>query len=378
MGIKKRGRLVESPILLKNFRAMKNKKLKIAVIAPPFMVVPPKGQGGTERIVYQMVEEFTKRGHKVTLFGAGKCKTSAKFVQIFKETISERKIDTTYMEASRNLRLESVYIASVMKEILKRQQEFDIVFNHMRGGYLFLPLSDFLKIPVASILHLPIFEELGGLLSSYKKTNIITISNNQRTPAPKINYLATVYNGVDLKEFEFCQKPKDYFLFIGALGEHKNPKAAILAAKKTGSKLILAGGKKREPYFSKEIKPLIDGKQIKYVKEVSSKKRIDLYKNAKALLFPIKWQEPFGLVMIEAMACGTPVIGYNNASVPEVVKDGKTGFVVDCSVSGLAKGIKKIDSIKREDCRKSVEDKFSIEKMIDGYERVCRKLVKNS
>ncbi len=356
---------------------MKNKtKLKIAVVAPPFTVVPPKGQGGTERIIYQMTEEFKKRKHSVTLFGAGKCKTSAKFVQIFQKTISERKIDTTYIEASRNLRLETDYIASVMDEILKREKDFDIVFNHMRGGYLFLPLSEFLKIPVVSILHLPIFEELGKLFSHYKNPNIITISNSQRKPAPKVNYLTTVYNGVDLNEFEFCEKPKDYFLFVSAIGEHKNPKEAILAAKQTNSKLILAGGKKREPYFSKEIKPLIDGKQIKYVGEVSGKKRIDLYKNAKALLFPIKWPEPFGLVMIEAMACGTPVIGFKNASVPEVVKNNKTGFIVDCSIKGLIQGIKKIDSIKRKDCRKLVEEKFSLEKMIDGYEKVCFKLVK--
>ena len=353
-----------------------NTKLKIAVVAPPFTVVPPKGQGGTERIIYQMIEEFKKRKHSVTLFGAGRCKTSAKFVQVFQKTISERKIDTTYIEASRNLRLETVYIANVMEEILKREKDFDIVFNHMRGGYLFLPLSKFLKIPIVSILHLPIFEELGKLLSHYKNPNIITISNNQRKPAPKVNYLATVYNGVDLNEFEFCDKPKDYFLFVSAIGEHKNPKEAILAAKRTNSKLILAGRKKREPYFSKEIKPLIDGKQIKYIGEVSGEKRIDLYKNAKALLFPIKWPEPFGLVMIEAMACGTPVIGFENASVPEVVENEKTGFVVNSSVKGLIQGIKKINSIKRKDCRASVEEKFSLEKMIDGYEKVCYKMLK--
>ncbi len=351
-------------------------KLRIVVVAPPFTTVPPKGQGGTERIIYQMVEGFIKKKHKVTLFGAGKCKTSAKFTQIFQKTISERKIDTTYIEASRNLRLETVYIASVMEEILKREKDFDIVFNHIRGGYLFLPLSKFLKIPVVSILHLPIFEELGKFLLVYKNPNIITISNNQRKPAPKVNYLANVYNGVDLKEFEFCEKPKDYFLFISAIGEHKNPKEAILAAKRTNSKLILAGGKKREPYFSKEIKPLIDGEQIKYIGEVSGKKRINLYKNAKALLFPIKWQEPFGLVMIEAMACGTPVIGFNNASVPEVVEDGKTGFVVDPSVKGLIQGIKKIDLIDRKNCRKLVEEKFSLERMINGYEKICWNLIK--
>lgn len=354
---------------------MINKNMKIkkaAVIVPPFTTVPPKGQGGTERIVYQMVEGLSKRGYKVTLFGAGNCKTSAKFIQIFKKTIDQRKIDTTFIESSRNLRLETTYIANVMEELRKREKDFDVVFNHMRGGYLFLPLAQFLKVPIVSIMHLPIFEELEDLLSKFKKPNIVSISNSQRMGFPKINYLATVYNGVDLKEFPFCQKPKDYFLFMGAVGEHKNPKDAILAAKKAKVNLIIAGGKKREPYFSKEIKPLIDGKQIKYVGEVSGKERIDLFKFAKGFLFPILWREPFGLVMIEAMACGTPVIAYPNGGAKEVVQNGKTGFLVK-NVNQMADAIKKIDKISRGNCRKRVENNFSIEKMLDGYEKIILK-----
>jgi glycosyltransferase involved in cell wall biosynthesis len=216
-----------------------------------------------------------------------------------------------------------------MEEIIRREGKFDIIFNHARGGYIFLPLTHFLKTPVISIFHLPLFEEIADFLALFKKPNLITISNSQRKNFPKINYLATVYNGVDLKEFPFSEKPKDYFIFMAAIGEHKNPKDAILAAKKSGEKLILAGGKAREPYFSKEIKPRLDGKIIKYVGEVSGKERTTLLRNAKALLFPIRWQEPFGLVMIEAMACGTPVIAYPNGAVPEIVKDGETGYLFD-------------------------------------------------
>lgn len=351
-----------------------SKKKRIAIIAPPFTVVPPVGHGGTERIVYQMAEGFVKRGYDVTLFGAGECKTSAKFAQIFTQTITGRKLDTTYTEnlASRSLRLETLYLANVIKAITERENEFDAVYNHARGGYLFLPLQKFLKIPVFTIFHLPIFEELGNFLALFKNPNIIAISNNQRETVPNVNFLATVYNGADLAEFEFSPESRDYFLFMGAIGEHKNPKAAILAAKATGSKLILAGGKTREPYFSQEIKPLIDGEQIKYIGEVAGKERIDLLKNAKALLFPTVWPEPFGLVMIEAMACGTPVVGFRNASVPEVVENGKTGFVVDCSVEGLVEGMKKIDKVSRTDCRALVENKFSTEKMLDGYEALLK------
>ena len=353
---------------------MNKKQLSIAIIAPPFTTVPPKGQGGTERIVQEMIEGFAERGYNVTLFGAGRYNGPAKFIRIFKKTISERKIDTTYIESSRPLRIESAYIAKVMREIIKREGEFDVIFNHTRGGYLFLPLSYFIKTPIASILHLPIFKELADVLSSYKKPNVITISNSQRKGFPKINYLGTVYNGVNLSECEFCEKPKDYFLFMGALGEHKNPKDAILAAKRAKVKLILAGGKKREPYFSNKIVPLIDGKQIKYVGEVSDKRKTNLIKYAKALLFPIKWQEPFGLVMIEAMASGTPVIAYPNGATREVVKNKETGFIVK-NVQEMAKAIKNIDKIPREKCRRRTEKYFSTEKMVDKYENICKQLL---
>ena len=357
---------------------MKKKNIHIAVIVPPFTTVPPKGQGGTERIAHEMIEGLVKRSYKVTLFGAGKYKGSANFVQIFKKTITERKIDTTYIEASRPLRIESAYMARVMREIIKRVKrdgEFDIIFNHARGGYLFLPLSLFLKTPIVSIMHLPIFKEVAEVLASYKKPNIITISNSQRKGFPEINYLATVYNGVNLSEFEFCEKPKNYFLYMGAIGEHKNPKEAILAAKKAGIKLILAGGKKREPYFSKEVKPLIDGRRIQYLGEITDKRRVNLLRHAKGFLFPIKWQEPFGLVMIEAMACGVPVIAYPNGAVSEVVEDKKTGFIVK-NVAEMVKAIKAVDKIERKKCRQRVERYFSAKKMIDDYEKIIKRLVK--
>jgi glycosyltransferase involved in cell wall biosynthesis len=351
------------------------KKLRIAIIAPPFTIVPPQKQGGTERIAFQMIEGFKKRGHQVTLFGTGKCKTSAKFIQIFKEPISSRIFDTTYIESSRPLRLETAYLARVMEEIIRREGEFDIIFNHARGSYIFLTLTHFLKTPIINISHLPLFKEMADFLALFKKPNVITISNSQRKNFSKINYLATIYNGINLKEFPFLAKPKDYFLFMAAMGEHKNPKDAILAVKKSGGKLILAGGKIREPYFSKEIKPFIDGKKIKYVGEVNSQKRVALLKDAKALLFPIKWREPFGLIMIEAMACGTPVIAYPNGAVPEVIKNGETGFIVK-NINEMIKAMIKIELIDRKKCRERVEKFFTDEKMVEKYEKICYQILK--
>ena len=357
---------------------MKKNSLKIAVIAPPLTTVPPKGHGGTERIAYEMAEGFKKRNHKVALFGAGSCKTSTKFIQILKQTIEERKNDIAFTESFRRLRVETIYLAKIIKIILKKEKKFDVIFNHSKNNYLFLPLTPFIKIPIINILHLPLFKEAEEFYSKFKNSNIITVSNSQRKGFSRIKYLATVYNGVNAEKFKLSKKPKNYFLFLGVMGCHKNPKDAILAAKKANVKLILAGGKIREPYFSKEIKPLIDGKKINYIGEITSeKKKINLLKNARALLFPIKWPEPFGLVTIEAMACGTPVIAYPNGAVPEIVENKKTGFIVK-NVFEMAKAIKKIGEIDRKKCRKRVENFFSIEKMIDKYEKIAFKIVEKN
>lgn len=351
--------------------------MKIAIIIPPFTTLPVSGQGGTERIAEGMINELIRRGHQTTLIGAGQCQTKAKFVQIFPKTITEQKFDAAYIESSRPLRIETAYITKVMKYLLDYGQNFDVVFNHMRGGYLLIPLAKFLKPPIISVLHLPLFEEVVDALSQFENPNIVSISNAQRKPAQgRVKFLATIYNGVDLKEFPFNEKPKDYFLFMGAMGEHKAPHLAIEACQKAGVKLVLAGGKIREPYFSKQVKPKIDKKQIQYIGEVSSQKRVELLQNARALLFPIIWEEPFGLVMIEAMACGTPVIAFNHGAVPEVIENKKTGFVVE-DVSGMIEAIKKIDSIKRIACRQLVEQKFTYERMVDDYLKTAIKVMKN-
>lgn len=355
---------------------MNNEKLKIAVISPPFSTVPPKGHGGTERIAYEMTEGFKKRGHDVTLFGAGKCRTSAKFIKVLNKTIEERRNDVTKTESFRQFRIETVYLTKIIEYLIKNNS-FDVIFNHSKNNYLFLPLTHFIKMPMVNILHLPLFKEAEELYATFQNSNVVTVSLSQRKGFNKINYLANVYNGININKFSFNKKSKNYFLFLGAMGTHKNPLDAILAAKKANVKLILAGGKIREPYFSEKIKPLIDGKNIKFLGEVYGKRKINLIRNAKALIFPIKWPEPFGLVVIEAMAFGTPVIAYPNGAIPEIIENKQTGFIVK-NVSGIVGAIKKIDKIDRKKCRETVENKFSVEKMVENYEKIAFNIVEEN
>lgn len=350
------------------------KKLKIMVIIPPFTTIPVIGRGGTERIAEGVINELILRGHNVTLIGCGNCQTKAKFIQIFDKTISKRKFDDAFIEVSRPLRIETAYITRVMHYLLKHGNKYDVVYNHLRGGYLLLPLQQFIKTPIISTLHLPLFEEVVSVLSQHEQTNMVTISNSQRKPAgDRVNFLATIYNGLDLNEFPFNDTPEDYFLFMGAMGEHKSPHLAIEAARGAGVKLILAGGKKREPYFSQHILPQIDGDQINYVGEVTGAERIRLFQKARGFLFPITWEEPFGLVVIEALACGTPVIALNHGAMLEIITDGQDGYVVN-SVEEMVAAIRKISQIDRRSCRRKVETKFTYEKMVDGYLAALEKI----
>ncbi|MCK4525698.1 MAG: glycosyltransferase family 4 protein, partial [Candidatus Andersenbacteria bacterium] len=261
---------------------------------------------------------------------------------------------------------------------------FDVIHNHAGdNGLLF---SQTTKTPVLTTLHnvLPNSKQKSSdeyiTLDYYsKKTNFVSISFNQRTHTDiKFNYTDTIYNGININDFTFNPKPKNYLVWLGRIHYGKGLWNAINAAKISKEKLIIAGNitcETDEKYFQ-SVKPMIDGKQIKYIGEVDLKGKDDLLKNAKAILFPTIWEEPFGLVMIEAMACGTPVIGFNKGSVAEVIKDGKTGFVVKDDKK-MIKAIKNIDKIDRPKCREHIEKNFTIEKMVDNYEKVYKKIIKN-
>lgn len=355
--------------------------MRIAILGSVALPVPPPFQGGTEWIAYHQAMGLSKKGHEVILFAAkGTAQnfkdSSVEVVEVGRGDVvlgskGEQKFDPTKTEFSRKLRLEMVYLSQVSQKLIENKDSYDIILNNMRGEAVFLPVAKLLGKSFANVMHLNLFPELSKAFQAFN-AHVITISNAQRKEFPNLNYLATVYNGVEVDKFTFNQTPSDYLLMIGTIGRHKNQGEAIAVAKELGLKLVLAGKIRDQDYFE-ELKKDIDREQIKWVGEIGFEEKVKLYQNAKAFLFPILWEEPFGLVMIEAMSCGTPVVAFNHGAVSEVVLNGLTGYVVD-NHSQMIEAIKKIDSIDRAACRKHVEENFSVSKMADGYEKALQKL----
>lgn len=348
------------------------KKLRIGQISPLNIAIPPRKYGGTERVIYSLCEELPRRGHEVFLFGTKEDKTSARLIPILPKGLwslpatSERTPYYTYA------------MSRIAQEA--RRLKLDILHDHL--GPLALSLHGIAdNIPIIHTLHVPTNADRARV---YKLMGIplVSISHNQRIPFSRLNYVATIYNGVDTEKFAFNGSPQNYLLWVGELTTVKRKKGileAIAVAKKTKMRLIVAGKipsvQQKEDFavFKTRIEPEFKKKDIIYVGETAQKQLIALYQNAYVLLFPIQWEEPFGLVMIEAMACGTPVIAFRRGSVPEIIVDKKTGFIVE-TVAEMAKAVQKIDQIDRNAVRNHVERNFSKERMVDGYEKLYYEL----
>ena len=344
--------------------------MKIAILTPFEESIPPKKYGGTELVVYNLTQKLVSMGHDVTLLGTGDSKTNAKLVEIFPQSIrslSEAK-DMKIRES-----LKYIGLGRVMEYLDKNK--FDVVHNNI--GWRVLPFDDVIDSPIITTLHGPLdvaYQQ--KVYGAYSKANYVSISLNQRRPMLNLNFVANVYNGIETEKFEFYEEPKDYFAFLGRMSPEKGPVQAIKIAKKAGVKLIMAAkiDTVDVEYYRKEVEPLIDGKQIKYIGEVDHEGKVELLGNAKALLAPIQWEEPFGLFFTEAMVCGTPVIATRRGSVPEIVIDGKTGFICK-DLDDAAEKIKEIEKIDRKDCRKHVKKNFSSEKMANDYLAAYKKVI---
>lgn len=346
--------------------------MRIALLAPVEENVPPPKYGGTELVVSNLAEGLTKAGHEVHLYATGESQTSAKLIPVFERPVRVLTPDSKDMK----LREAFKYLAiGKMFELLGREK-YDIVHNHI--GWRLMSFQSLMPAPMVTTLHGPLDASyVNYVYKQFQGSNYISISDVQRRPMPDLNYTATVYNGIQVEKFEFNPSPKDYVAFLGRMSPEKGPKQAIMAAKAAGVKLVMAAkiDAVDQDYFKKEIEPLIDGEQVKFIGEVDHVGKVALLKDAKALLALIQWEEPFGLFMTEAMACGTPVIATMRGSVPELVEHGKNGYIVENTAEAAATAIREISNINRQACRTVVEQRFSVEKMVEGYLTAYQKVV---
>jgi len=340
--------------------------MRIAQIAPLWERVPPKTYGGTELVVSLLTEELVRRGHEVVLFASGDSLTSAKLESVHPQAL---RLDPNVKEAP-------IYEMLQLTQVYERAKEFDIIHSHM--GCAALPYTKLVKTPTVHTLHGIFTPDNEKLFAHARQQPFISISDSQREPRLGLNYVATVYNGVDPDAYSFYEQPSDspYLAFLGRLSPEKGAHHAIEIAKRTGLPLKMAGKIDivDTEYYETQIKPHIDGEQIQFLGEANHVQKNVLMGNAIATLFPITWREPFGLVMIESMVSGTPVIAMNLGSTSEVIAHEKTGFLCH-TVDECVAALDRISGIDRRACRKHVEDNFSVRRMADGYEAVYQQVM---
>lgn len=338
--------------------------MKIAQVAPLYESVPPHGYGGTERVVSYLTEELVRQGHDVTLFASGDSQTTAQLVPCSPRSLRLGKaVDTL------------AHHVLMLERVVQRAKQFDLVHFHI--DYLHFPLSRCKSLNQLTTLHgrldLP---DLPLLYDEFSEMPLVSISNCQRTPLSGANWIGTVYHGLPPASFTFRAKPENYLLFLGRISPEKRVDRAIEIARRAHRKLKVCAKIDRADryYFNKQIKPLLDHPLIEFVGEVGHQKKNELLGGASALLFPIDWPEPFGLVMIEALACGTPVIAFPCGSVPEILRHTKTGFIVH-DVEEAVDAVHRIGSIDRMACRREFEERFTDERMALDYVQIYEQRV---
>ncbi|MHB1362058.1 MAG: glycosyltransferase family 4 protein [Thermoleophilia bacterium] len=337
--------------------------MKIAMLAPPWIKIPPAGYGGIEWVVHYLTEELIQRGNDVTLFATGDSTTTAKLVSTFDEQMPDR-IGVT------------LYDLQHVANCLRRSGDFDVIHDH--SGFSAVAFAEFIDTPIVHTLHGPFTPDICRFYSNFRNSaHYVSISDYQRSCCPNLQHAGTVYNPIDIQGWPYRGKEEkeNYVLAFGRLCADKGFHTAIEVAKSAGENLVIAGAIQHQnrDYYETLIKPQVDGGQIKFVGEVSLTEKWNLFAKAKAFLFPIQWPEPFGLVMIEAMAAGTPVIAFSEGSVPEVVADGVSGFLVD-DAREMVEALGRLDEIDPAACREYVQEKFSVSKCTDGYEHVYREV----
>ena len=339
--------------------------MRIAQVAPLFESVPPKLYGGTERVVSYLTEELVRRGHDVTLFASGDSETSAKLVAACPRALwRDASARETLPHHVRQLEL-----------VFRDTSRFDVV--HFHGDYLHLPLLR--RHPCASVttlhglLHAP---DLAPLFEEYAEVPLVSISDAQRRPVSWANWQATIHHGLPRNLHAFRDHGDGYLAFLGRTSPEKGLPRAIEIARRARRKLVIAAKiyPEERSYFEQTLAPLLLGSPgVEFIGEVGGRQKDEFLGGAEALLFPIDWPEPFGLVMIEALACGTPVIGWRKGSVPEVIEDGITGFVVD-SIEQAVRAVDRVGALSRHACRRAFEERYDAARMARDYLAVYRRV----
>ena len=363
--------------------------MRIAHIAPAWISTPPKTYGGTENVIYNLIEEQVVQGHEVTLFAPGDAQTSAKLVSFFPRSLFGEGVPwEAHLKAYYHLH-------KAMDYVQKHAQDFDIVHTHLSSSsdmYVF-PLAASLALPHLTTLHscFPFDHIEGGwegdadhyYMEWLTKCSLVAISESARQQAESrfpLNFVGVVHHGLALDDFVMPPDgPEDFFVWLGRFSPDKGTHMAIEVAKRAGVPLILAGIVDHNipvahRYFKEQIEPEIDGQQIKYVGPVDMKEKVALLGRARAMLNPIQWEEPFGMVMIEAMATGCPVIGFKRGAATEIIKPGVAGFLVE-NVDEMVGCVQEIDSLDRKKVSKYVKEKFSVHTMTRNYTRVYWRVI---
>jgi glycosyltransferase involved in cell wall biosynthesis len=331
--------------------------LKIAQVAPLYESVPPKTYGGTERVVSYLTEELVAQGQEVTLFAAGDSQTAAKLVPAIKQSLRLSGNSVDHL----------AHHVAMLDDVMRMAPEFDVIHFHI--DYMHFPLSRYCALPSVTTLHgrldLP---DLIPVYQRYSNAPVVSISLSQRKPLPWVHWVANIHHGLPPESLAFHAEPGKYLAFLGRISPEKRVDRAIEIARRAGMPLKIAAkiDKADREYYETTIKPLMNDPNVEFIGEISEEQKSQFLGNAYAYLFPIDWPEPFGLTMIEAMACGTPTIAFRCGSVPEVMHEGLTGFIVDHMDEAVA-AVEKIATIERTACRAVFDKQFTAAHMAENY-----------
>jgi len=358
--------------------------LRIAMLAPISWPLPPEGYGPWEQVAANLTGELVRLGHEVTLFAAAGSQTSARLVETVPHAFNvwpeEEKTTPQRFDPDSGLligppdfrALEQQHVAACMEAV--RDGTFDVVHSHLHVHALVF--SRLIPCPLVSSLHGAAWvKALHPVFDRYRDCPFVSLSDAERQLKPDLNYVATVHNGIPLEAFPFCRDKEDYLLFAGRLSPEKGAAEAIQIAQQAGMPLRMAGmiEPQHQEYFDQRVRPHIDDRQVTYLGLLSQKDLGPQYQRARAVLFPISWCEPCSMVGIEAQASGTPIIGTRFGYLPELVREGRTGFLVD-TVDQAAAAVERLSEIDPQACRANIEERFSVKTMGAGYEQVYRQV----